>query len=406
MELDLLRPGVVAAERRAFHSSLSVGDIENLYGDACVDALERRFQGVAELAAYVRRHVHNRAITLKYSPAVARRVAVDAGDQADAVAGPHEQAIQGEAVALLYEFMAEQCHEDRNVAWLLANGYRPAQIARRLEIPRAQATADCKRLRSSLERFVALQTRPAAICARRREDLLTWQRTGRMPLALRWHLRWHHGCALAVRDARQEVQHAVLPLVPAAAALQRVGLLQRAWQSIVTHRLVPAAHTAAARARRLAPAGGGSAAAGAGAVKAVAIIGAGVAAVHALAAAPAHHPHHAGARIVAHAASDTTSTPTVTSPIVATTPVPQSTTPTTTISSTSTTSTTTPATPVAPDSGASTPPSSSATTTTSAPAQQSASPASPSGDAATASAPSGGGGGGTGSSLGAGGTPP
>ena len=372
-----------------------------------MDALERRFEGVAELAAYVRRHVHNRAITLKYSPAVARRVAVDAGDQADAVAGPHEHAIQSEAVAVLYEFLAEQSHEDRNVAWLLANGYRPAQVARRLQIPRAQATADCKRLRSSLERFVGLQTRPAAICARRREDLLTWQETGRMPLALRWHLRWHHGCGLAVRDAREEVQHALLPLVPAAAALRRVGFVQRAWRSIVTHRLVPAAHTAATRARRLAPAGGGSAAAGAGAIKAVAIIGAGVAAVHAITAAPDRPSHHTRPPIVAHAAADTTTTAVVTTPVVSTpVAVPQSTTPTTTISSTSTTSTTTPAAPVAPDSGASTPPSSSATTTTSAPAQQSASPASPSGDAASASAPSGGGGGETGSSLGAGGTPP
>ncbi len=73
-----------------------------------------------------------------------------------------------------------------------------------------------------------------------------------------------------------------------------------AWQAIVGHRVTTTAHDALVRLRHLAPAGGGSAASGAGAIKAVAIIGAGVVAVHAIAAGPAHHPHHPRPRIVAH----------------------------------------------------------------------------------------------------------
>ncbi len=403
--LDRLRPAVIAEKHRAF-PSLPVQEIENLYGDACADALERRFNEVAELAVYVRQHVHNRAITLKNSPGVARRVVV-AVERADRAPGPYEQTVQTELVALLHEFIAEQSGHDRNVVWLLANGQRPAQIARALGVSRAGATADCKRLRSSLERFVALQTRPAAICARRRDDVLSWQQTGRMPLALRWHLRWHHSCALAVHDTREAAEQALLPLVPAAAALPHVGLVGRALRAILTNRVTGAAHDGLARVRRLAPAGGGSAAAGAGAIKAVAIIGAGVAAVHAITAAPAHHSHRARPGIVARAASDTTTTPVSTAPIVVTmpTPLPR------TIESTTATVPATPATastaPVAPDSGASSPPSSAGSaTTTTEPAQQASSPISPAGDASSTSAPSAGGDGGTGPSFEGGGTPP
>ncbi len=416
--VDQLRAQVIAEKRRAF-PSLPPTELEDLYSEASIGALRGRFADVPALRAYVRLHVHNRATTLKQSPYHARRLGTGsavrsvAADRPDGAPGPHERAVQGELIALLYEFLAEQSPVDRNVAWLLANGCRPAQIARRLGIPRAQATADCKRLRSSLERFVALQTRPAAICARRRVDVLTWQETGRMPLALRWHLRWHHGCGLAVRDAREAVQHALLPLVPAAAALPRVGLVQRAWQAIAGHRVTTTVHDALLRVRRLAPAGGGSAAAGAGAIKAVAIIGVGAAAVHAVAAGPAHHPHHARPRIVAHATSDVTTTPVSTVPAVSTTPTPLPQPATSTVSTTSTTTTTssTATAPAAPDSGASTPPataapgaSSSAPSTSTDAAAPTEAPASPTG----ATVQQGGGGGGQGASSGVGGgsTPP
>lgn len=406
--LDRLRAGVVAAEAWAFSTSLSTEDIENLYSDACVDALRGTFTETADVAAYVRRHVHNRAISMKQSPSVARRVAVVAEDRAGATPGPHEHAVNGELMAVLYEFIAEQSPSDRNVAWLLANGEKPAQIARALQIPRAQATADCKRLRSSLERFAALQTRPAAICARRREDVEAWQRTGRMPLALRWHLRWHHGCALAVRDARVTVQHALLPLTPVAAAAPHVGVIQQVWHALLTNRATTATQAALSRARRLAPAGGGSAAAGVGVVKAVAVVGAGVAAVHAIVGPPTHIHHRSHHAVVARVAAVTATTP---APGPAPVNTPTTTTPVTTVSTgtsgTPTTTSTTSAPPVAPNAGASTPPStlsgsgSSPTSSSSSTAAHTAA-VSPSGGGI---APSGGGGR-TSSSLGAGGTPP
>ncbi len=399
-----MRAQLIAEQHRAF-PVLSVEDLEDLYGEASVDALRGRFADAGALRSYVRTYLRHRAITLKRSPRIARDAGTIGEHHQDRGIDPCERVIERELVAVLHEFLAEQSEHDRTVVWLLAGGQRPAQIAGALRIPRAQATADCKRLRSSLERFVALQTRPAAICARRREDVLSWQQTGRMPLALRWHLRWHHGCALAVRDAREAVEHALVPLLPAAAALPHVGLMARAWQALVTNRVTSAAHDGLARVRRLAPAGGGSAAAGAGAIKAVAIIGAGVAAVHAVTASPSHPHHDARPRIVAHAAGDTTTAPVVTTPVVSTpAPVP----PTTTSTMSTTSTTTTAAAPVAPDGGASTPPSTvgySSTTTTTA-AQQTESPVSPSGESSSASSPGAGGGGGTGSSLGAGSTPP
>jgi len=440
--LDQSRPQVIAEKRRAF-PTLTWQDLEDLYSDASVDALRREFVDADALRAYLRQYLHNRAITLKRSPRVSRVVGTLTELHADVGPGPYEQAVEHEWIALLQEFLAEQTVRDRNIVWMLASGQRPSQIARALDLTRGEATNDCKRLRSSLERFVALRTRPAAICARRREDVLSWQATGRMPLALRWHLRWHQACGLVELNARQAVQQALVPLVPAAEQLRHVGLLQRAYQGIVTHRFTAAGHDAMARVRRLSPAGGGSAIAGAGAVKAAALIGATAVAFHALTAAPpTHHGHaHHPARVVARAASDTTTDqPTVPSASTTTTippPVsisastsataPESTNPTPAASTTTTVATT-----AAPDAAASTPPatadsgspdpgnaSASAAAADSSSANESASSAAPAPtqDADAPSSPTGASGSGsptrrengvqgTSSSLGGGGTPP
>jgi DNA-directed RNA polymerase specialized sigma24 family protein len=441
--LDQSRAQVIAEKRRAF-PTLTWQDFEDLYSDASVDALRREFVDADALRAYLRQYLHNRAITLKRSPRVSRTVGSLTELHADAGPGPYEQVVEHEWIALLQEFLAEQTVRDRNIVWMLASGQRPSQIAHTLGLSRGEATNDCKRLRSSLERFVALRTRPAAICARRREDVLSWQATGRMPLALRWHLRWHQACGLVELNARQAVQQALVPLVPAAEQLRHVGLLQRVYQGIATHRFTAAGHDAMARVRRFSPAGGGSAVAGAGAVKAVALIGASAVAFHALTAAPpSHHGHaHHRARVVARAAGDTTTDqPTVPStPTTAAIPPPESvststsaTAPTESTSSTPAASTTTTvATTAAPDAAASTPPASadsgsadpgnataSAAAADSSSANESTASAAPAPrqDADAASSPTGASGSGnptrrengvqgTSSSLGGGGTPP
>jgi DNA-directed RNA polymerase specialized sigma24 family protein len=371
--LAACRAQILTENRMAF-PSLPVQDLEDLYGEATVDALGREFADADALRAYIRGYLHHRALSLKRSPRITRVVGTPTEHHLDLAPGPYEQALEHESMALLHEFLAEQSEQDRNVLWMLASGQRPAEIARALGITRAEATNDCKRLRSSLERFVALRVRPAAICARRRDDLVAWQQTGRIPLALRWHLRWHHGCGLVEANARQAVQHVLVPLVPAAEQLRHAPLLQRLYHAIVTHRVTGGAHDAVTRVRRLAPAGGGGAAAGAGAIKAVAIIGAGAAALHAITAAPS--PRHVRpltrARVVMRAANTattpstplTTVTPTTVAPPPVLAPKPS---PAQTVASTPTTpaagsppaatTTTRTASTAAPDTGASTPPS-------------------------------------------------
>jgi RNA polymerase sigma factor (sigma-70 family) len=442
--LDACRAQITAEARRAF-PSLPLQDLEDLYSEATIDALRREFVDADALRAYVRRHLHNRAISLKESPRVARMVDSVPDHHRDLGVDPYEQALEHESLALLHEFLAEQSERDRNIMWMLASGQRPAQIARTLGITRADATNDCKRLRSSLERFVALGVRPAAICARRHEDVMAWQQTGRMPLALRWHLRWHHACGLVEVNARQAVQHVLVPLVPAAEQIRHAGLLERLYHAIAAHRMTSGAHDAVARVRRFVPAGGGGAAAGAGAIKAVAIIGAGAAALHAITSAPParHVRPRAPAHVVARAASaTTTATPPVPAVTTTTTPAPGATpnptptavptvaTPTPPPPATTTTSTTA-ASPAAPDTGASTPPSNananssptpSSTPTGSSPAAPAATQQAPVQQAAVQQAPAassatgsgvpqpptgnGGGGQGTSSALGGGGTPP
>jgi DNA-directed RNA polymerase specialized sigma24 family protein len=439
--LDACRVQIIGENHRAF-PSLPREDLEDLYSEASIDALRRQFADADALRAYVRRYLHNRAISLKESPRIARMAGTPADHHPDLAPGPYEQALEHESMALLHEFLAEQSEQDRNIMWMLASGHRPAQIARALGISREEATDDCKPLRSSLDRFVALHVRPAAICARRHDDVIAWQQTGRMPLTLRWHLRWHHACGLVEMNARQAAQHALVPLVPAADQLRHTSLLEQLYHTIATHRVTSAAHDAMARGRRFVPAGGGGAAAGAGAIKAVAILGASAAAFHAITATPPAHHQRSRSRghVKIHAATEakpaapalpvvtttsaarptTTSQPTPTpTPTARPTPRARTTTPTTATRS------------AAPDTGASTPPStaSSGSSATASSASASSSPAasaatqqtpvqqaavqrsptsvSPSGDGASSRPASRGDAvRGTSSALGAGGTPP
>ncbi len=105
---------------------------------------------------------------------------------------------------LLSEFLAELDDSDRRIAFLHLDPdheWTPRQIAGALELPRSQVERSLKRLRISLSRFGALSLRPGAMCHRRREDVLEWQATGKMPLALRVHMRHCHTCAALYRDA-------------------------------------------------------------------------------------------------------------------------------------------------------------------------------------------------------------
>ena len=155
--------------------------------------------------------------------------------------------------------------------------------------------ASLRRTSVSLSRFQALLTRPGAFCQRRRRDVLEWQRTGVVPLALRIHLSRCATCRAQHHTARTAVRHAILPLLPATALpVARAGALSRMWHVAGAHPVTQRIDDAMSRWRKVAPVGGGGSAAIAARLAtagAIATVSGFTAALHAITSHPPAHPH-------------------------------------------------------------------------------------------------------------------
>lgn len=306
-ELDEIRSAVIEHARHAF-PTLALEDLEDCYGKGTEAALAGSFACREELAAFMHVAVRHAAIDVKRSARWSRTGPLHddlagrlAGgeDPAEVVHGRHHR-------DLLREFLAELDDQDRWIAFLHLDPdheWTLRQIARALDLPRPEVDRSLKRLRISLSRFGALSLRPGAMCHRRREDVLEWQATGRMPLALQIHMRHCHTCAGQYRDARTALRSAILPLLPAGALpAAGIGMLSRAYRAAGAHPATGRANDALARVRKLAPVGGGGGAAVAAkfAVTTAAVVG--VAALHAVTSTPKpavrpQHHHAALARV-------------------------------------------------------------------------------------------------------------
>lgn len=296
-----LRPTVLASKRREF-PRLADADLEDAYSQAVEGIIrgDALFEEEAQLAAYLHRAVSNLARnqirdTARHAiPLEQAAVGVQVPDVS--TADPEERLLAAKARALLNEFLAELSEQDRTIAYLhLDPAYEctPRQIARELNVPYQQVRASLRRTSVNLSRFQALLTRPGAFCQRRRRDVLEWQRTGVVPLALRIHLSRCATCRAQHHTARTAVRHAILPLLPATALpVARAGALSRMWHAAGAHPVTQRIDDAMSRWRKVAPVGGGGSAAIAAKLAtagAIATVSGFTAALHAITSHPPAH---------------------------------------------------------------------------------------------------------------------
>jgi RNA polymerase sigma factor (sigma-70 family) len=301
--VEQLRPSVLASKRREF-PRLAHADLEDAYSQAVEGIIrgDALFEEEAQLAAYLHRAVSNLARnqirdTARHAiPLEQAAVGVQARDLS--TADPEDRLLAAKARALLNEFLAELSEQDRTIAYLhLDPAYEctPRQIARELNVPYQQVRASLRRTSVNLSRFQALLTRPGAFCQRRRRDVLEWQRTGVVPLALRIHLSRCATCRARHRTARTAVRRAILPLLPATALpVARTGALSRMLHAAGAHPVTQRIDGAMSRWRKVAPVGGGGSAAIAAKLAtagAIATVSGFTAALHAITSHPPAHPH-------------------------------------------------------------------------------------------------------------------
>ncbi|MGA2929849.1 MAG: sigma-70 family RNA polymerase sigma factor [Solirubrobacteraceae bacterium] len=310
VELRRMRPALIGATQRDFPPDrVPLADLEDAYGDISLQALQRNFSSVAELARYMHEALRHDALDLVRSKRFRGSSPLSAEARAVAGDGPERAALANEDRDRLYEFIAELGEQDRRLAYLHLDPdhrYAPRQIAAMLGLPRKEVRRTLDRIGIRLRRFEALAAAPGALCVRRRADLLRWQQTGDCPAALERHCRRCPSCRAELRQAREAVRGAILPLIPAGAMpLAAPGAIASAYHAIATHPAVQRANEALVRVRKWAPVGGGGSAAIAAKLAvggATVVVGAG-AAIHAAVdghRTPPHHRRHRPA-VVMHA---------------------------------------------------------------------------------------------------------
>ena len=349
--LDQIRATVIGRIQRGY-PKVAREDLEDAYGDLCAEALSTSFGAVEQLEAWVQRALRRDAIDILRSARRRTRTALDPDDDTIFAVGEPDRALAGrEARGLLHEFFASLPGQDRLIAYLYHDpgwGWKPERIAAATGIPVREVRRSVDRNGTRLRRFV-LQDLAGERCASLAAEKLAWIETGELSLLFRWHLRRCPACRAELRDGRQAVRHALLPLLPAGSIpLAAGGLLARAHDAVLTHPLTIRAQDGIYRWRKLVPVGGGGTAAVAAKLVAAGAVVTAAAALHVIdhpdprprEIRPAVHIHH----VVVHRLPPVTATPTAVTPIVVT-PVQHKTITNTTPDMTSTQATSTKASP-------------------------------------------------------------
>lgn len=216
-----MRATVIAAKLRDF-PAIPRAERENAYGDVTVDTLKRSFASTAELARFVHEGLRHDALDLAKSAAFRNTSSLTA--MIASTENLENNILEHEARELLHEFLAELSEDDRKIAYLHFDpdyDWTPRRIADALALPRTEVKRTLDRVGIRLRRFAALAIAPGALCSHRRREVLQWQSTGVMPLALRLHLRHCHRCRSEHRQAIAGVRSVILPLIPSRRSQQR-----------------------------------------------------------------------------------------------------------------------------------------------------------------------------------------
>ena len=279
------------------------------------------------------RHALRRdAIDIRRSARNRTQTALDPDDETVfAVAEPDRELAGREARGLLHEFLASLPEQDRLIAYLHLDpdwDWKPERIATATGIPIREVRLSVDRNGGRLRRFV-LQILAGKRCTSLTREKLAWIDTGELSLHFKLHLRRCPACRAELRDGRQAVRHALLPLLPPASIpLAAGGLLARAHDAVLTHALTIRAHDGIYRWRKLVPVGGGGTAAVAAKLVAAGAVVTAAAALHVIdhpsprphAIHPTVHIHHLVIHhVVIHRLPAVTPTP------IAATPIPHDT---------------------------------------------------------------------------------
>jgi DNA-directed RNA polymerase specialized sigma24 family protein len=300
IELDRVRKSVIDSKQRAF-PKVARQDLENAYGDLCVEALSTSFSTVGELEGWVHRALRRDAIDILRSARSRRETALDPDDEQLAALEAPESSIAGREVrGLLHEFIAGLPEQDRLIAYLHLDpdwDWKPERIASTTGIPVRDVRLSVDRNGSRLRRFV-LEHNAGKRCANLARDKLAWIEQGELSRRFKLHLRRCPACRAELRAGRQAVRHALLPQLPAASVpLATSGVLARAHEAAVTHPFALRAQDGMARWRKLVPVGGGGSAAVAAKLAAAGAVVSVTAALHAITHATQRsleiHPRHA-----------------------------------------------------------------------------------------------------------------
>jgi len=329
--LDQIR-GVVIGRVHRTYPKVGREDLEDAYGDLCAEALTTAFGAVEQLEAWVQHALRRDAVDILRSARSRKQTPLDPDDDTVlALAEPDRDLAGREARGLLHEFLAGLPEQDRMIAYLHLDpdwDWKPERIATATGIPIREVRRSVDRNGGRLRRFV-LQILAGKRCTSLTREKLAWIDTGELSLHFKLHLRRCPACRAELRDGRQAVRHALLPLLPPASIpVAAGGLLARAHDAVLTHPVTIRAHDGISRWRKLVPVGGGGTAAVAAKLVGTAAVVTAAAALHVIdhasprphAVHPPVHIHHVVIHhVVIHRLPTVTATP------MAATPVPHTT---------------------------------------------------------------------------------
>jgi len=298
--------------------ALSLDEYEDLYGRAIVRLLEKHpnasFPAPQAVTAWLDTTIERAAIdqlrrrnlgresndVVSVSGARSGREDPVTVQPVDAGPTPEQHVLLDEQDLTLKEFVASLAPgRDQQVGLLHlhpGSQMKLKQIAVALALTDSEINTILKRVDKRWRRYVALEV--DEVCALRRRDLATWQRTGQMPAALQWHLKRCSTCNAKVLAARGEAYRSLLPVLAAAGlpAGGGLGFFSKLYHGIGAHPLVIRVQDEFSRAKKFGVfgAGGGGAIVTAKTVAATAVVGtvaaasAGVAVVQSIGSSP--HP--------------------------------------------------------------------------------------------------------------------
>jgi DNA-directed RNA polymerase specialized sigma24 family protein len=254
--LGRIRAGVIDRIQRKY-PKVARDDLEDAYSQLWTEALTRAFGAVEPLEAWVRDALRHDAIDILRSARHRKDKPLDPDD--DTLLGviePDRELAGREARGLLHEFLAGLPEQDRLIAYLNLDpnwDWRPERIAAATGIPVREVRRSVNRNGVRLRRFV-LQDLAGERCASLTREKLAWIETGEPSLRFQMHLRRCPACRAELRQGRQAVRHALLPLLPPVSIpVAAGGLLARAHDAVLTHPLTIRAQDGLYRWRKLVP---------------------------------------------------------------------------------------------------------------------------------------------------------